>query len=657
MKKAFKYLQNVRHLALSISSGLGWIAGPDLSIRGRVLRQCPHPLPDFEFVTEPATQLRRQLWRAISKAYVQDSNLESLKMAELARIEKEDLSSLLPLAAREPMRIEKTVVRGATFPSGTSKSSEVANSHDSHRIGPSLETNPGEPSSGVLFARHISTLRNVQTELGPVKPKDLSESQERWLMETSWAQTAFLSSYIISIVDNNAISQSVTTLTLSPFSSGYLTHLRRKSFWDTLTSLTSLELMVNPDWRDIKCNESGSAITFMKLPTAAVDALYELLQTFIAPRVSIAKLKVGWAAGGEHNEGLIARNRHLMPAPLTRRGSCLPRSIQGVPLLKLPYVKQFNLVNCWVAPNVLQDWVRCHLSYETQRVVLESVSLTAHPKYPRRGQDQVPNAVDADVNNVNDHNNAAVWHQTIPQNLNTQNHVNAPFQNGLLQFQQHALQAYQTWIAQQPGYAAHIGFNPQIGHVMNTAHGAGGVPNNFGNFNHETHPRDCRPGSWPSLLSVLKALIEARGRGALQLTLLSCGLATLPTSSFDQSAIEELWAPSREESNWFRARREALQGVLMQSFDDLHGKVATRLPPFEEALLMDKWNLKRGWPGEQSIGDDYSDEDGWGKWGSKNEEAATYDGQPPGGTGRMSGTIAFTAEGVGKEDKWDHGRV
>ncbi len=201
-------------------------------------------------------------------------------------------------------------------------------------------------------------------------PKALSPAQKELLLETEWAQRAFLASYTLAVIDNKNISAAVHTLNIAALSSRHISSLRRHDLWRSLPNLRTLVLNISPDWRDV-AKENGSFVATPAIyPTAASTALGAFLQDFISHLKSVRNLGLGWLGGGEHATGLYARNQNICLAPLG-----------GQTMVHLPYVRQLTISNCWFYPDQLSRFVKRHQK-TLLGLKLDSVSLTA----PRASQ-------------------------------------------------------------------------------------------------------------------------------------------------------------------------------------------------------------------------------------------------------------------------------
>jgi len=248
--------------------------------------------------------------------------------------------------------------------------------------------------------------------MSPIIPATLTKAQKEWLLETEWAQRAFMSSYMLSIIDNPNTFTPVHTLNISRLSDRYLPMLNRADFWNALPNLSDLTIMVIPGWRTVHKDEAGFVDTPRINPISGLDPFCELLSSHVVHRPGIRSLTIGWVGGGEHAEGLHARNKLIMPAPLMPLGvrdenntvfasdmmTELDANRLRSALLQFPHVERLTLKNCWITPAALLHFVKIHDSKSLQSLVLDSVSLTAvlrpngnaNPAAPQGGAFHLP---------------------------------------------------------------------------------------------------------------------------------------------------------------------------------------------------------------------------------------------------------------------------
>lgn len=398
MKIAFSELTKVKELALSVDSGLGWLNGPDRSIRARILQKPPSIFGHTPSLPDRRSQAQSELWNYIENAHAlagEDIRLASLYVIDGARpvAESRDLRLLsavrsnLPFVDTRVLHEAKQVDSTDCYPSQSTEETE-----EGSRV---VSTN-----AGVLFT---SAQQHCEEQLGSgsIKPSNLSLAQKEWLLETDWAQRAFMSSYMLSIIDNQGTFRSIHTLNISGLSDRYISMLNRTDFWDALPNLRCVTLIIIPGWRTVEKDEASYVETPKVDPTGHVDTFCELLRAQIAPRTNIFRLTIGYSASGEHAEGLHARNKLLMPAPVLplkvrlHSDNTLPLidtvTLQDAMLLQqalvhFTHLKELTLRNCWITPSALLQFVKLHDTCALQHLTLDSVSLTAVLRLPGDAQ-------------------------------------------------------------------------------------------------------------------------------------------------------------------------------------------------------------------------------------------------------------------------------
>lgn len=361
MRAAFSELSKVRELALSIDSGLGWLNGPDRSIRSIILQKPREVFGPTQETPGRRAQTQKELWEYIERSH--DANTDIHK-ASLCRIQvNHPVSDLDGVLAKEqpklpyldPHVIHQATPHNAVVP-GRFNSSSSSN------------------GSGILY----SSMTRPSKLAPPVIPKKLTKTQKELLLETEWAQQAFINSYILAVIDNPVTFNLVTSFTISALSDKYLTILDRLDFWDTLPKLENVTLMVIPGFQSVRKDCTGLVTMSPIPPSSCMDSFRALLQT-IANRREIRRLTFGWASGGEHAEGLHARDRLLLPSPLLSAGMATEQNKTAlhVSLLQFPHVEHLSLKNCWVTPSTLRCFVEIHDAFDLRHIELNSVSLTA----------------------------------------------------------------------------------------------------------------------------------------------------------------------------------------------------------------------------------------------------------------------------------------
>ena len=375
MKAAFANLGKVQDLGLSLDNGLGWLNGPDKSIYGRIFqRSSPvfghsRPVPDQQF------QDAQAFWQAIQECHAGFGNQREVSLAR-------------HILAKSPSEIPGLQ---STKYANTKLWSSITSGRTAPAVSPGSTFNDGR--HGVLYTTFSQTDSAITAfDKSALVPAELRKEQKEWLMETDWAQRAFLECYMLAVMDNPTIFERVKTLTIAKVSSGLLPILSRETFWDALPGVTDVTIHVKPDWKTVERDNAGFAETCPRQPSEAVNTFYRcILRDRLCLRSSITKLNIGWAAGGEHAEGIFARNNHILPAPITQLEYTTANSDQLG--LVFRFVEHLTLHNCWMTPVTFEGLLKNHTSKALKTLVLDSVSLTAHPRFPAGGQAAMQNQI------------------------------------------------------------------------------------------------------------------------------------------------------------------------------------------------------------------------------------------------------------------------
>ncbi|KIV99705.1 hypothetical protein, variant [Verruconis gallopava] len=633
MKTAFSFLTEVQELALSLDAGLGWLSGPDRSIRSRVLGSRRPIFGAAKPIRDRCQEARHALWQYLNEWASRNANVE-LKHCTIAAMKFDGLMSQnsnplgnldsiceseLPFMDMHDLT-DPTVEVLPFFPDlspqskiGSSLAADAVTMDGQHSNNNAFEkskSNPQPLESGVFFVQEDS-LDPDRLERHPIIPAELSKLQKEWLLETEWAQRAFLSSWLIAVVDNQHAFKHVHTLNFSSISSRFLLSLCREDFWRALPQLENVAISVIPDYRDVVKDSAG----FVNAPcislASAVWLLHKLLAEMIALRSTIKSLTVGWASGGELAQGLMARNKNLMPAPglppewLRSAESLANKQLLEDRFLKFPHLRELKLKNCWLSPHALVHLVQEHPALE--RLCLESVSLTAELIHsPAQNAGQLMAAA-----------------PQIQAPLISQNNI--PLHGGYIGLpnSQHLPQAAFVQSAQGSSNPAFVPGPHQ-------------VPPEQPNFAN----RDWlspRIGSWPHVLDSISPGVTLAASGSTMspmnipssvpnhalhtLSLRSCGYCRLNNSRLDESSIP---VPTYEGgSGWFQRRSAALSKLMLVAKGYITADIVQALPRNEEHALTMGFELSLGWPAE------WADE----------VDAPLYDACLAGGSGRFHGII------------------
>lgn len=364
MTAALASLKNVREIGLSINSGLGFLSGPDRSVACSVFDK---PAPLFDEVTSkqrPQSHCAYEFWTCLQASHRSLSSNVSHIATDPATLSREQLiSCVLPIGSSEFPSI---------CPTGYGDTSLWPSTQASSIVGAQVLL----PARGIIY-----TLAEPHSARFPLlSPCSLTNDQKQWLLETGWAQHAFMDSYVLAIADNPQIFHQVTKVTVSKISSGLLSKLDNNTFWDALPHVRDLTLLVSPDWRSVGKDDVGCAETPMQHPSNTVYAFHRILARLEGMGIeSIKKLTVGYTSGGEKAQGMFARNANLMPAPLAPLAKTLEP--QPTPLF-FPHTQHLMLKNCWITPCMLTHLVKSRQVAGTasSTLTLDSVSLTVNPR-------------------------------------------------------------------------------------------------------------------------------------------------------------------------------------------------------------------------------------------------------------------------------------
>jgi hypothetical protein len=627
MKFAFSLLDSVQELALSLDSGLGWIAGPDQSLHSRVLRK---PASVFgttskSKILDRKQQAQHDLWQYIK----QRSDLPGgcdLRQAIFHHRET------------HPVEFENMQLGNILTEFQSSMEMPYIN------LRQLIDPTDGFVGLGEEYAFDLSPfgMLTVQEDDSsdldrydnyPIVPNNLSKMQKEWLLETEWAQRAFLSSYLLAIVDNRF--HNVHTINFSRLSSRYLLSLARNDFWNALPNLKSVNLQVIADWRDVVKDNAG----FVDTPRITLGIAHtwfnRLLFWMIVPR-HITSLNIGWACGGEHAQGLHARNKHLMPAPfLSSDWLSSPENMANTELmlremLDMRHVEELTLTNCWMPPDALIALVTRHENGNLTKLILDSVSLSAPLTiFNANGNNGNGNNVPAPPPNQNQalQQAAGAMVQAQMQQLWQQATQGAAQQNPqqVNNLQVHHAQLHQQQHQQlQAQHAQHIMAMPH-------ANWAGFVPPQPA-VAVQSWIGEHRAGSWPHVIDTISpgATLAIHGCTSCPpntpcnlktLEIRSCGYCRLNSSRFDESAIAQPPLPSIGITSWFNKRYQALNKVMMKDKYNWVAEIVQHIPQHEEEALVNGWDMKLGWEDAEEA------------------EGPTFDACMRGGTGRFSGAI------------------
>jgi hypothetical protein len=363
MTAALAKLENVREIGLSLDSGLGFLGGPDRSHHDMIFDRSAAVFEESDLTQRPTSKGLENLWSYLRQSHSSFTNGVRLSQEKLA-------SCILTWSSNESVQLP--TVASAT-------------EYDDSTLWPYFETDGiltgvdlSRPLIGVIYTSSEDSDAN-RASLAPLSPANLTSEQNRWILETGWAQSAFLDTYILALGDNPQVFQQITKVTISKISSGLLSKLDRDAFWEALPSVQDVTLLVSPDWRVVDKDEAGCAVTHSVAPSLAVSTLLAVTRRITALE-EIKRLRIGYAQGGENAKGMFGRNNNLMPAPI----AALDQLLRPDPdVLALDHLEDVTLVNCWISPQVLLKLASSQTmaAITGKALTLESVSMTASLKH------------------------------------------------------------------------------------------------------------------------------------------------------------------------------------------------------------------------------------------------------------------------------------
>lgn len=210
MKLALSHLSKVRQLALSLDNGLGWLNGPDKSVRSQIIERDSHVFGSSHALPNANQQAQQQLWNELEAAHRAASTLQTLKEGQLVRFDLKRSIQSLPGLSDTPYCYTNTwASMSRNVMSGTSPKSdeEMVESRTTGALCVLVDEYESDRSETTKSAQRAAN--------HDVTPLYLTKDQKEWLLEAEWAQKAFLQSYMLAIVDNYDVFEKVTVLKLA----------------------------------------------------------------------------------------------------------------------------------------------------------------------------------------------------------------------------------------------------------------------------------------------------------------------------------------------------------------------------------------------------------------------------------------------------------
>jgi hypothetical protein len=461
----------------------------------------------------------------------------------------------------------------------------------------------------------------------PLKPGHLSEAQAQWLMETFWAQRAFLSAYTTSVILNKGSLRSVHALNIAKLSSGLLPLLEQDEFWRALSGLRKLAIIISPDWRREHIPGDQSFQTSMLTsPVNASIKLTDFLRRFICNLENLSELTVGFVGGGEHAPGMLARNQHVLPAPITQNprswvsdhgDSAFPET-----MISFNHIKDLKFENCWFSPCMLRAFLEKSRDTSLRRLTLDSVSLTAYHATST-------NALGSPTTPIEPQHGTEAWlNETLPN-------------NGCWPAILDAITPGMTFLEQKDALGFYLNDDSRRtlknksfrGNVKDISLNSCGYVYISGVTNEELNQSEllrAQPGALDDGLFARKSTLQAGQTPARSLRPRPVQAGQPGNANVNANPPVTPVANSRPDSP------QDISGRLMMSTVDPYGQeyfglgtLTQAVHPVEKRVLEQSWGMQFGW------GDDMK------RW------SAVDDGCYEGGTGRFSGSVLKSDEKTG----------
>ena len=379
MNTAFSNLKNVRQLGLCMDSGSGWLEGPDVSDRAQLFRAKTRVFGSRKADIQDREKKYKGLWDGVMRSLGPNSELHVMTSQDLLPpaqcFFRTNQFGNFPIWTASRVNsyfdYESTVTLGLP-----NKDMERPLIFEGVDLAEKYKQSPHYPL--LALSPHSAQGRVAQFCAAPIVPNSLTAAQKEWLMETEWAQRAFLSSYCMALSDNSQSFKIVDTLNIAKLPSKYVPTLQRTDIWDGLPNLKTLTILVAADFRAVHKNASGVVEDSGVQPSQAALPFYVLLRDFVAKIGTVKTLTVGYVGGGEHQIGIFGRNKNVLPAPIVDYNDEMAFTETYEALLALPFVEDLTFSNCWIAPLHLKPLAKSLSNATLRFLTLDSVSLSSH---------------------------------------------------------------------------------------------------------------------------------------------------------------------------------------------------------------------------------------------------------------------------------------
>ncbi|KAL8667917.1 MAG: hypothetical protein Q9202_000382 [Teloschistes flavicans] len=381
MSAAFSKLTGLRELGLSVISGQGWLAGPDVSDRINLLGRQPEVFGSHYLIPDKLMRERLTGWDKILQQ-------ETRKVKEMFYTDKVQRSFFAATRKRSSMNPKIEFVHKAPAKDAIQPPIMFKGGNSEQRL---QRENIRELMRHRAIGYRIGTSdKSTASRIEPsdlrIIPNKLTAEQEEWLIEMEWAQTAFLSSWLLSVMDNRSTFASLKIFNVANLSSKYLSCLHRLDIWKSLPSLENLTILISPDWRWVELDYNDEAVSQCIRPSCAHSEFYALLSFLFgdsSTHTNIKTLKVGFVGGGEYAPGMYARNKNILPAPIITLDPITKYGPKLCEIVALTKIQHLTLKNCWIMPHAIRRLFSTLKEHDAamQTVTFDSVSLTADTDY------------------------------------------------------------------------------------------------------------------------------------------------------------------------------------------------------------------------------------------------------------------------------------
>ncbi|KAM3566610.1 hypothetical protein ARSEF4850_000465 [Beauveria asiatica] len=390
MKAALRCLSHVTELGLCSDVGLGFLSGPNIKARHNAIR---HRVFQDPYGAKNKLSLESTPPTVVTVGDTLPASGE--RSREAGRVLQNWKMSTMEAMLRDAGFKEEELLDALALLLKTEGKTSLADMDLAESHTPSIpkERIEGEHWDLLPAFQHIRSSFSWSINKQPPKrtdyalvPAALTHAQKEMLLELEWAHRAMAQSFILSAIDCSIEGsfQHVTTLNIAKIPSSHLHILSRHDLWSSFPSLTSVSLGVVADWRRFHVSAPEMVDEVFVSPLDAVPLAHALIKDYISLEPKIESFHFEWICGGELASGCHQRSQHILPAPFFASPAAMARlamanvGTDGA-LLRLPYVKNLSLKNCWVAPHVLLQSLRDYALCSLERVEFEGVSLSVMP--------------------------------------------------------------------------------------------------------------------------------------------------------------------------------------------------------------------------------------------------------------------------------------